>query len=203
MLCRLFGHRYRFVAEGNRMTWRCASADYLTASEIFPMETRALAIAFFYAIGTAIGGITGPLLFGNLIGSGSTSQVAIAAEAAREAEWRRRELEREERIRARLRRRATAERGLRRLRPGPGRAVGGSPAISGMAPPPESLDHEISAIERVLNERGPLPRQEIQRLVGARYWGPGVFSRAIAVAVAEGLVKRTGRNAYAPTGENS
>ena len=41
-----------------------ASSAYLTVSEIFPMETRALAIAFFYAIGTAIGGITGPLLFG-------------------------------------------------------------------------------------------------------------------------------------------
>jgi MFS family permease len=44
-----------------------ASAAYLTASEIFPMETRALCIAFFYAIGTAVGGITGPLLFGKLI----------------------------------------------------------------------------------------------------------------------------------------
>ena len=47
-----------------------ASAAYLTVSEIFPMETRALAIAFFYAVGTAVGGITGPLLFGQLIESG-------------------------------------------------------------------------------------------------------------------------------------
>lgn len=52
-----------------------ASAAYLTVSEIFPMETRALAIAFFYAVGTAIGGITGPLLFGQLINSGDRSQV--------------------------------------------------------------------------------------------------------------------------------
>ncbi len=44
-----------------------ASAAYLTASEVFPMETRALCIAFFYAIGTAVGGISGPLLFGHLI----------------------------------------------------------------------------------------------------------------------------------------
>jgi hypothetical protein len=44
-----------------------ASAAYLTVSEIFPMETRAMAIAFFFAIGTAIGGITGPLLFGKLV----------------------------------------------------------------------------------------------------------------------------------------
>jgi MFS family permease len=53
-----------------------ASAAYLTASEIFPMETRALAIAFFYAIGTAVGGISGPLLFGSLISSGARSEVA-------------------------------------------------------------------------------------------------------------------------------
>ena len=52
-----------------------ASAAYLTVSEIFPMETRALAIAFFYAVGTAIGGITGPLLFGQLISSGQRGQV--------------------------------------------------------------------------------------------------------------------------------
>jgi MFS family permease len=53
-----------------------ASSAYLTASEIFPLEARALAIAIFYAIGTAIGGAAGPLLFGFLIGSGAI--VAIA-----------------------------------------------------------------------------------------------------------------------------
>ena len=51
-----------------------ASAAYLTASEIFPMETRALCIAFFYAIGTAAGGISGPLLFGKLIEDASASK---------------------------------------------------------------------------------------------------------------------------------
>lgn len=44
-----------------------ASSAYLTASEIFPLETRALAIATFYAIGTAFGGIIAPGLFGYLI----------------------------------------------------------------------------------------------------------------------------------------
>jgi MFS family permease len=57
-----------------------ASSAYLTVSEIFPMETRALCIAFFYAIGTAVGGITGPLLFGVLIenasGSGDITGIA-------------------------------------------------------------------------------------------------------------------------------
>ena len=52
-----------------------ASAAYLTVSEIFPMETRALAIAFFYAIGTAAGGITGPLLFGKLVATKDAGQV--------------------------------------------------------------------------------------------------------------------------------
>jgi MFS family permease len=51
-----------------------ASAAYLTASEVFPMETRALCIAFFYAIGTAVGGISGPLLFGALISNASASK---------------------------------------------------------------------------------------------------------------------------------
>jgi MFS family permease len=53
-----------------------ASSAYLTVSEIFPMETRALAIALFYAIGTAVGGISGPYLFGQFIHSGNVEQVA-------------------------------------------------------------------------------------------------------------------------------
>jgi MFS family permease len=48
-----------------------ASSAYLTVSETFPLEIRALAIAFFYAIGTGIGGVAGPWLFGALIDSGS------------------------------------------------------------------------------------------------------------------------------------
>jgi MFS family permease len=54
-----------------------ASSAYLTVSEIFPLEIRALAIAFFYAIGTGIGGIAGPLLFGMLIETGSRASVAV------------------------------------------------------------------------------------------------------------------------------
>jgi MFS family permease len=54
-----------------------ASSAYLTVSEIFPLEIRALAIAFFYAIGTGVGGIVGPLLFGMLINTGSRASVAM------------------------------------------------------------------------------------------------------------------------------
>jgi len=55
-----------------------ASSAYLTVSEVFPMETRALAIAFFYAIGTAAGGITGPLLFSHLVSTGKVSDTVLA-----------------------------------------------------------------------------------------------------------------------------
>jgi MFS family permease len=73
-----------------------ASSAYLTVSEIFPLEVRALAIAFFYAIGTGIGGIAGPLLFGLLINTGSRASVAVGylvgsvlmiAAAVVEARW--------------------------------------------------------------------------------------------------------------------
>ncbi len=73
-----------------------ASSAYLTVSETFPLELRALAIAFFYAIGTAVGGIAGPLLFGMLIDTGSRASVAagywlgaamMIGAAAAEALW--------------------------------------------------------------------------------------------------------------------
>jgi MFS family permease len=73
-----------------------ASSAYLTVSEIFPLEIRALAIAFFYAVGTGIGGVAGPLLLGVLISTGSRGGVAIGyalgallmvAAAAVEALW--------------------------------------------------------------------------------------------------------------------
>src|SRR6201996_4404265 len=54
-----------------------ASAAYLTVSEIFPMESRALPIAFFFAVGTGLGGIIGPLLFGELINTGELEKVAL------------------------------------------------------------------------------------------------------------------------------
>jgi MFS family permease len=52
-----------------------ASAAYLTVSETFPIEIRALAIAVFYAIGTGLGGVAAPYLFGKLIESGSRQSI--------------------------------------------------------------------------------------------------------------------------------
>ena len=54
-----------------------ASAAYLTVSEIFPLEIRAFAIAIFYALGTLIGGVGAPLLFGFLIATHSNTNVAL------------------------------------------------------------------------------------------------------------------------------
>ena len=52
-----------------------ASSAYLTVGEYFPLEVRASAIAWFYAIGTALGGIAGPVVFGHLIASGERAEV--------------------------------------------------------------------------------------------------------------------------------
>jgi MFS family permease len=54
-----------------------ASSAYLTVSESFPLEARALAIAFFYAVGTATGGAAAPYLFGALIGTGERTEVYL------------------------------------------------------------------------------------------------------------------------------
>ncbi|MFD7390581.1 MFS transporter [Streptomyces sp. NPDC059852] len=55
-----------------------ASSAYLTVSEVFPMETRAMSIAFFYALGTAAGGISGPLLFAKLTETGVVGDTVLA-----------------------------------------------------------------------------------------------------------------------------
>src|SRR5215210_1233105 len=48
-----------------------ASSAYLTVSEIFPLEMRAISISLFYAAGTALGGFAGPPLYGAMIEGGS------------------------------------------------------------------------------------------------------------------------------------
>jgi MFS family permease len=225
-----------------------ASAAYLTVSEIFPMETRALAIAFFYAIGTGIGGIIGPLLFGHLISTNSRGWVFVAfiigaavmalggiaelflgvrAEqtqlediakplTAEEAESgsltgdedgkpRQEEDDTARRWRERDQRRFDRERaGRRRYRPGPGPGESFySPGMLGTSlrsrqAPQGVLDREIDAIVGVLDESGPLRRDELARRVNARRWGPGRFAYALNEAVAEGRVRRTSRATYAP-----
>jgi MFS family permease len=48
-----------------------SSAAYLTVSEVFPLEIRAVAISVFFAFGTLAGGVGGPALYGYLVGTGS------------------------------------------------------------------------------------------------------------------------------------
>ena len=177
-----------------------ASSAYLTVSEIFPMETRALAIAFFYAIGTAVGGITGPFLFGKMIESGEESQVAIAffIGAAVMAIGGIVELvlgvkaegEQLEDIATPL----SAEERPRWTRSSPGMAV--SAPIG-----PVGFDREVEAISRVVAERGDaVDRRELAGLVGARFWGPGRFGTALQAAVRAGKVRRISRTRYGPVG---
>jgi MFS family permease len=54
-----------------------ASSAYLTVSELFPVELRGMAIALFFAVGTGVGGLTGPALFGALVESGSRARVSL------------------------------------------------------------------------------------------------------------------------------
>lgn len=71
-------------ATGQTLAWSlvfffasaAASSAYLTVGESFPLEVRALAIALFYTLGTAAGGIAGPWIFGELIGTGQRGSIA-------------------------------------------------------------------------------------------------------------------------------
>jgi MFS family permease len=176
-----------------------ASSAYLTVSEIFPMETRALAIAFFYAIGTAVGGITGPYIFGKMIESGEESQVAIAffigaavmaiggvVELLFGVKAEQQELEG-------IAKPLSAEDAGQRPR-----RAGSSPGMSVSQPvAPVGFDREIAAIERTLDERdSAVERRELATLVGARFWGPGRYPAALKAAVRTGRAKRVGRSRF-------
>ena len=201
-----------------------ASSAYLTVSEVFPMEVRALAIAFFYAFGTAVGGVAGPLLFEKLAATEDPSKVALgyligagvmaiggvvemilgvrAEKASLEdiaTPLSAEEGDDPERQRAEERHRKRTEReraGVRRYRPGAGSASF-SPFIG---QPPERreewVDHEIALIEDALREDGPADAGTLAGRVGARRWGPGRFRAAIREGLAEGVFAREGRSRY-------
>jgi MFS family permease len=186
-----------------------ASSAYLTVSEIFPMETRALAIAFFYAIGTAVGGITGPYLFGKMIESGEESKVAIAfflgagvmalggvvellfgVKAEGESlESIATPLSAEDAEPAERPRRAPSSVG--RVGSSPGMLVSARVAAAG-------LEREVDAIARALADHGPTERRELAVFVGARFWGPGRYAAALRAAVATGRAKRLSRTRFGP-----
>jgi len=187
-----------------------ASAGYLTVSEIFPMEIRAMAIAFFYAVATAIGGLTGPTLFGRLVDNidqmtigfyiaaglmiiAALTEFAIGVDAEGEsledvatpltAEGAPRdEVRRDERF-SRV----------------PGRGYGWSALPQSSLHPrvDTDIDREIGEIVGALQEAdGPLARRDLAQRTRSRYWGAGRFSRALGTAMARGEVRRTGRGRY-------
>jgi MFS family permease len=189
-----------------------ASSAYLTVSEIFPMETRALAIAFFYAVGTAIGGITGPLLFGHLIDSGSLGQVAFGlylgaavmaiggiAELAFGVRAEQKSLEEIARPLT-AQEAGAAKRGRRggRYRPGVGSSsYANFPGMWAREPTQQvPMEREVEAIVQALEQHGPAERGALARLVGARYWGPGRFRGALASALLEERIRRVGRGRF-------
>jgi hypothetical protein len=108
------------------------------------------------------------------------------------------------------RRRAQDRRGLRRVRPGPGRGstfyspgMVGSAGTAGRydASSQVALDSEIAALVQTLLEYGPTRRQQLRRLAGADLWGPGRFGPALRQAVDEGRATRVRRGTYAPPGD--
>ena len=200
-----------------------ASAAYLTVSEIFPMETRALAIAFFYAVGTAAGGITGPLLFGKLVETGKESQVFIGyiigaglmiaagiVQALLGIEAARKNLEdiaQPLSAEAAEGEEAEAERPARAAQPAPRRRrFGPSEAGSSYSPvqqsssrvPDEDIDEEVAALAAALRDAGPegLDRITLGERVNCRLWGPGRYRRALSTALARGEISQSARGRF-------
>jgi MFS family permease len=215
-----------------------ASSACLTVSEIFPMEIRALAIALFYAIGTAIGGITGPLLFSKLVASGKASEVAVGywigaalmiaaglvqaaiglevaqqrlediakpitaeegEQAADEERWTEREQPDRERPEEPAKLPTPAARRRYGFGPSASRAGWSQRSVYSIRAESDTyIDREVASIVTVLESSGPQRREELGRLVGARYWGPGRFAQALRTAIAQGRVRRSGRSQFEP-----
>ena len=193
-----------------------ASAAYLTVSEVFPLEIRAMAIAFFYAVGTGLGGILGPALFGKLIESNSFRNVAIGFLIA--AAWllvaavvtwllavdaEQRPLEEvAEPLSATGNEDETGDEGAaeeptHRER----REVGGYPVRAGAHWSPrysfhgvdDPLEGQIAAIERAAADADrPLSERELLTRTSSRHWGPGVARRALRRAVGRGSHRARG-----------
>ncbi|MBV9167905.1 MAG: MFS transporter [Solirubrobacterales bacterium] len=123
----------------------------------------------------------------------------IESRRAEAAERERRQREFEERVRARIARRQAHERaGLRRFRPGPPHRAVPAWMVSSTLDDAEDLDREVAAISQALDEHGATERQELARLVGARYWGPGRFRAALREAVSDGYARRVTRSTFGP-----
>ena len=206
-----------------------ASAAYLTVSEIFPMETRALAIAFFYAVGTGLGGIIGPVLFGSLIATKRPSDTAIgyligaglmAAAGVVELVIG---VNAEQKSLEELAQPLSAVEGDGPSEGRPG-TVDDHPDPSPRPTPPArtrsrrqvwapfpqasthpkddpSLAREVDRIVATLRDRGPLSTSALESAVGSRAWGPGRLRNALRSALVAGRIRRIGRERYAAVQE--
>jgi hypothetical protein len=81
-------------------------------------------------------------------------------------------------------------------------STGWSPFLSSSSRDIEENDlylaREIDMLERAVKDKGELPRRELGRLVGCKYWGPGRFGRALRAAVRQGRLSRPRRGFYGP-----
>jgi MFS family permease len=196
------------------------SSALLTVSEVFPLEIRAMAIAFFYAVATGLGGFVGPLLFGALIATNNRTNLfigyAIAAvlviiAAVVELIWgvaaEQKPLEKVAKPLSELQ--AEEEGGQpdeerepeprrRRWRAEPRTTYGSmwAPRSLYSSTGGEYADREVELIEHALSEQETASREELAAAVGARHWGPGRFRRALRLAIARGRVRPAGRNGY-------
>src|SRR5262249_21352410 len=153
---------------------------YLTVSEVFPLEIRALAIAFFYAMSTAFGGITGPLIFGALIGSNDLGTLyigylvgAVLMIAAGCIEWLL-GVDAEQRSLESIATPVSAQdAGKKPRRRRSGRTQWAPrPAYSAVEGNP-GVEQEIENLQAALAEHGPLSRSRLASIAGSRLWGPG------------------------------
>lgn len=90
IICGWFFHTDRLTLHGQVAFWSviffiasaAASSAYLTVSEVFPLEIRGMAISIFYSVGTLVGGVAAPTIFGHLIGTGSRTALFAGYVAA-------------------------------------------------------------------------------------------------------------------------
>jgi MFS family permease len=190
-----------------------ASSAYLTVSEIFPMETRALAIAFFYAVGTGIGGIIGPVLFGNLIATKRPFDVAVGYVIGGVLMFGAGVVE----LFLGL---DVAQQPLEEIA-APLSATGGDDGDSSTSPRPRPSTRlsrtawaphpqksvyprddpyrasEVDSLVDALSIRSGQSVAELARTVSARHWGPGRFRSAVRSGLVAQQIHRTGHRFYA------
>jgi hypothetical protein len=86
----------------------------------------------------------------------------------------------------------------RRFRPGSSSSGGWSPFLSSSsaADAAADLEREIAMLERALEDRGDLQRNELIEVTGSKYWGPGRFGKALRAALDQGRVRKVGVGRY-------